>query len=134
MSETGGHHGSPHWGSEAEIKACEQRGYHRENSGPWHDARDPNGVPVEIKATKRERSNGDEGRFRIFQQPHHKLRAEDGRYLFVVYRIRGRGMEVLDMHEIPARRLRPSSWRVSGHATTGRDREIQLRISDAWDL
>jgi hypothetical protein len=127
------HHGSPRYGARAESRAIDARGYRRENMGPWHDAVDQNGTPVEIKAAMRERSNGKQGRFRVFEEPHERLQREEGRYLFVVYRARGTGVEMLATEEMPARELRIRDWVHSGHKTDGREMQRRIPISEIFN-
>jgi hypothetical protein len=79
----------------------------------WHDARDPEGHPVEVKATMVQQRDGTTGRFRIFKRYHRTLERADGRYVFVVYRARGRGIEVVKTRSIRAEDL-SLSWGGSG--------------------
>lgn len=99
---------------------------------PWQDAVDPQGIPIEIKATLRKRSNGRPGKFRVFREPHSRLQSSDGRYLFVVYRQRGTGVQILKMTEKPARAVRIDDWIHSGHQTDGREMQVKIPINQVF--
>jgi len=80
----------------------------------WRDAIGPNGRPWELKATKRQHTDGQPGNFKLYRQYHKRLQAEGGRYAFAVYRIRGRGAQVLKTTSIPASRLPTVRWHGGG--------------------
>lgn len=90
----------------------------------WHDAQ-MDGDPVEIKAAKYRLDNGREGRYLIRRPAHRKLRQSDGWYAFVVYRGRGRGIEVAETKMIRSRSVRIDSWQ----SLSDRSDEKQIRIS-----
>jgi hypothetical protein len=122
---------SPRLGARVESRVCDREGYTpTETDRSWCDAISSGGIPVEIKGAMRERSNGSEGRFRIFREPHRQLAAKDGIYAFAVYRARGTGAEILDLTTKRARALRSLDWSSSNHSTPGRDQQVKLRISE----
>jgi hypothetical protein len=88
----------------------ELEGRHRS----WADATFQNGTPVEIKAAAYRRSSGAAGRFRVFRDPHRQLVDRDGWYAFAVYRIRGRGVEVVEQRMRRAVDLEPVEWYGAG--------------------
>lgn len=121
---------SPRLGARVEKQVIEKRGLTAtDKDRSWCDAF-AGSVPVEIKAAMRERSNGSEGRFRIFREPHRQLSAQDGIYAFAVYRRRGTGAEILEIETKRARALRRLEWSSSSHSTPGRDQQCKLRISE----
>jgi hypothetical protein len=133
MARSNSNNNSPRLGARAETRAAQERGYERMGAHePWQDALAPDGTPIEIKATMRERSNGRPGKFRVFKQPHSRLSAEDGRYLFAVYRQRGTGVQILKMTEIPARAVRIDGWIASGHQTDGREQQVKIPINQVF--
>ncbi|ELZ03928.1 hypothetical protein C482_03634, partial [Natrialba chahannaoensis JCM 10990] len=83
--------------------------------GSWHDARTSDGRPVEVKAAMLNRRDGSEGRFRIFEDYHERLAEERGLYVFVPYRARGRGIQVVDMRSVDAGALRLKFYGAGGH-------------------
>jgi len=118
-------------GYRAEEQIIESRGMERARC-EWRDAIDSDGSPVEIKAAMRHRSNGSEGRFRIFREPHRQLAREDGRYVFAAYRIRGTGVEILATTAKAARAVRVDSWTKAGHETDGREHQQRIPISEVF--
>jgi len=96
----------------------------------WRDAVMQDGTPVEIKAAMVQRADGTPGRFRIFENAHDQLAARDGRYVFVAYRVRGRGIQVLRSKMIHASRLPGSTWYGAGGHRDSRQRK--LRIDSVW--
>lgn len=125
---------APRMGSRVEKQIRDRRGYRVPDSGrPWRDAIDPrDGTPVEIKAAVRERESGRPGRFRVFRQPHEQLQQADGRYEFVVYRVRGSGAEILGIERKAARAVRISNWNRSGHSTDGRELQKRIPIKEVF--
>jgi hypothetical protein len=99
-------------GALAEKAARDRYGLEADHSS-WHDARDPEGKPVEVKATMTRQRDGTTGRFRIFRRYHRTLEEAGGRYVFVVYRPRGRGIEVVRTRSVNASDL-SLSWGGSG--------------------
>lgn len=54
--------------------------------GLFHDARDDDGIPVEVKACKRRTGRReDHGKYFIRKENHEKLREAGGYYVFVLY-------------------------------------------------
>lgn len=122
-------HRSPRLGHRVEQRVIEEQGYSQtEIDRSWFDAQ-AGTVPVEIKGAMRVRSNGSEGRFRIFREPHRQLSAADGVYAFAPYQQRGSGVEILEIRTVRARELRGIEWSRSHHQTRGRDQQTKLPIS-----
>jgi len=96
----------------------------------WRDAITSDGTPVEIKAAMQQRADGSEGRFRVFEDAHDKLHAAGGRYVFVAYRVRGRGIQVLASTMLHASQLPGSTWYGAGGHRDSRQRKIA--ISDVF--
>ena len=69
----------------------------------WHDARDDDGRPWDVKAAMLSR---DQPRFRVWEEQHSRLRGEQGGYVFVGYRPNGSGIIVEATRSVPARSLR----------------------------
>jgi hypothetical protein len=99
-------------GALAERAAAERYGLdlHGKHTS-WCDARMRDGTPVEVKAADLAREYP---RFRVFEEYHRKLQAEGGRYVFVAYRRRGSGIEVVTMTRMHASRLPASAWYGAG--------------------
>lgn len=115
------------YGNLAERKLAEARdldlaGQHTS----WHDARFQNGKPVEIKSAYVET-----GYFQIYKKYHKKLRRAGGYYGLVVYRPRGRGIQVLKSKIIPADRLPlTATWSpTGGHRDTTK---MKIPIGDVF--
>jgi len=79
----------------------------------WKDA-DKGSTPYELKATKRTHADGQPGNFKIYREYHEKLQSEGGRYGFAVYRIRGKGAQVLKTTTLPASGLPTIRWHGGG--------------------
>jgi len=92
----------------------------------WRDAVMQDGTPVEIKAAMVQRADGSEGRFRVFEKAHDELQTTDGRYVFVAYRVRGRGIQVLQTRMIHASQLPGSTWYSAGGHRNSRQRKITI--------
>ncbi len=88
------------FGRLAEEKAREKYNL-AEAHTEWRDAIYSNGVPVNVKATKK---NGDE-RFVLWQDDHHKLASQQGYYVFVYYTPRGSGIETHSIKRVKATRV-----------------------------
>lgn len=121
---------APRLGARVEEQIAEQRGYILDRNS-WRDAT-VDGTPVEIKAAIRERESGEQGRFRIFKQPHTKLASQRGVYHFAVYRGRGTGVEILQDKTMKARTLRNIDWVEANHGTDGRDKQRRIPISEVF--
>lgn len=103
-----------HYGRLAEEVAVRRYGLKSTHTS-WHDARTSDGRPVETKATMLNRGDGTEGRFRIFEQYHKRLVQADGLYVFVPYKARGRGIQVVDTRSVEAGNLRLNFYSAGGH-------------------
>ncbi|KAA9410974.1 hypothetical protein EGO51_14555 [Haloarcula hispanica] len=88
-------HKANHYGTLVERKAGERYDLELDRCS-WHDAKRPDGTPVEIKAAMYRHADGQPGTFKLYSKYHKKLRSKNGWYIFGVYRVRGRGIEVLD--------------------------------------
>jgi hypothetical protein len=113
------------YGSRAEKKAAERYGLTLDHCS-WHDAKKPDGTPVEIKATMETRADGSEGRFRVFRDYHDKLRRADGIYVFVGYRPHGTGIMVLNMRTCHSSQLPLSTWYGAGGHRESEQRKISV--------
>jgi len=78
----------------------------------WHDARDDEGNPWDVKACM---LNRDAPRFRLWQEQHEKLREKGGGYVFVGYRPVGRGISVYDTRTVQAADLRVHFYGAGDH-------------------
>jgi hypothetical protein len=95
----------------------------------WRDGV-KNGVPWEFKATKRTHADGNPGNFKVYREYHDRLQSEGGRYGFAVYRIRGRGCQVLKTTTVPASRLPQVRWHGGGdHRGT---EQAKIAIADVF--
>lgn len=119
------------YGSAAEQYLREERDLEVDQT-TWHDARTQSGEPVEIKAAKREMSNGRPGRFLLRRESHERLQRADGWIGWVVYRARGRGIEVLETRMQRARAVRVDRWTTTGGAEPHRDAEKQIPVSEVF--
>lgn len=125
---------APRLGDRVEKKVRQRKGYDLPDSGrEWRDAIAQDGKSVEIKAAMRNRANGKPGKFRIFREPHRQLAKNDGRYVFVAYRQRGTGAEILASTTEPARAVnRRDEWTKAGHATDGREYQIRIPVGEVF--
>ncbi|WP_049927075.1 hypothetical protein [Halopiger goleimassiliensis] len=105
-------HKANKYGTACEYHLAEKYGVELERSS-WHDGV-KNGVPWEFKATKRTHADGQPGNFKIYREYHERLQEAGGHYGFAVYRIRGRGCEVLATTTIAASRLPMVRWHGGG--------------------
>ena len=119
------------YGSLSEQAAADRYNLTREGvHTAWCDAVQRDGTPVEIKAAMATRADGSAGRFRVFEEYHDRLRREGGRYVFVAYKPRGRGITVLKMKMLPPGNLPVSSWYgAGGHRES---RQVKLAIGDVF--
>lgn len=121
---------SAHYGRLVEEAAADRYGIEIEGQHKsWCDGIRSNGDPVEIKGAIRRRSNGSEGRFRIFEEPHKQLARADGWYVFAAYTPRGSGIEVDSMRATRARTLRLGSEDFVGAGGHRDSRQIRIPIS-----
>lgn len=118
-----------HYGTLAERKAADRYGLDLARSS-WCDAERSDGTPVEIKSTMRRHTDGQPGTFKLYEEYHRTLRRRDGYYCFVLYRVRGRGIEVLDTKMVHSSRLPRLSWHGGGsHRGT---EQAKLAIADVF--
>ncbi|GGN17861.1 hypothetical protein [Halarchaeum nitratireducens] len=111
------------YGTLAERKACERYRLRREGvHTSWRDAVQDDGTPVEIKATDASR---DYPRFKVFEEYHDRLAAAGGKYVFVLYRRRGRGLTVLRMQMLPATQIPVSTWYTNGGHRDSKETKIR---------
>jgi hypothetical protein len=116
------------YGTLAEKRAAEKYRLRREGEHTsWFDAVTRDGTPVEIKATD---SSRDYPRFRVFEKYHDRLAAAGGKYVFVLYQRRGRGLTVPKTRMLPASQLPVSAWYGSG-GHRGSD-ETKIRPRDVF--
>ena len=107
-------HKANHHGTLVERKAAERYGLELDRAS-WHDARRDDGTPVEIKSAMHRHSDGQPGTFKLYDQYHDKLRAADGWYVFGVYRVRGKGVGVLEWEMRHSSRLPNLNWHGGGN-------------------
>lgn len=117
-----------HYGTLAERKAAKKYGLDLARAS-WKDA-DRDGTPVEIKATQYRHADGQPGNFKLYHQYHRRLRRNSGEYVFVVYEISGRGINVLRSTLIHSSKLPRLSWHGGGeHRGT---KQAKLAIGDVF--
>jgi hypothetical protein len=90
------------YGRLAEEAARQRYGLEAEHTS-WYDARDSDGRPWDVKAAMLSRN---QPRFRLWRDQHADLLEAGGGYVFVGYRPRGRGIEVVRMRSVGADDLR----------------------------
>jgi len=121
-------HRANKWGTACEYHMAEKYGLELARAS-WKDG-DRGSTPWELKATKRTHADGQPGNFKIYRKYHKKLQSEGGRYGFAVYRIRGRGCQVLDTTTVSASRLPTVRWHGGGaHRDT---QQAKIAISDVF--
>lgn len=119
------------YGSLAERKAADRYRLRREGAHTsWCDAITEDGTPVEIKSTMVEHSDGQPGNFKLYRQYHERLVEESGRYVFVVYKPRGRGITVLKMEMRHSTRLPMLRWHGGGEHRNSK--QGKLAIEDVF--
>ena len=117
------------YGSLAERKAAEKYGLRLDGvHTSWSDADYQNGTPVEVKSAMYRRANGSPGRFRLFREYHDRLVEANGYYCFVVYRPRGRGIEVLKTRMTKARGLPMSTWYGAGGHRSSEQTKLPIEV------
>jgi hypothetical protein len=79
----------------------------------WHDARDSDGRPWDVKAAMLSR---DAPRFRLWKDQHRKLARAGGGYVFVGYLPRGRGIQVRATRTVRAADLELRFYGAGDHA------------------
>ncbi|WP_348606925.1 hypothetical protein [Halobaculum rarum] len=99
------------YGALAEKVARERYGLEVDHSS-WHDARDSEGDPWDVKAVMVTRKAP---RFRLWKEQHTRLVRASGGYVFVAYRPVGRGIRVLETRTVRARSLRLRFYGAGAH-------------------
>jgi hypothetical protein len=111
---TGRSHRAAHYGARVEEQLRERYDLRPEHDAT-HDAVARDGTPWELKGAMRRRANGNEGRLTIFEDPHAVLARQGGMYGLAVYRVRGRGVELLETRAVAATELTGRlSWQETG--------------------
>ncbi|WP_121822953.1 hypothetical protein [Halostella salina] len=96
----------------------------------WHDARDADGRPWELKAAMIEHSDGQPGTFKLYKQYHGRLRDHDGMYAFAAYKPWGRGIRVLKSKAVHSSKLPMLRWHGGGdHRDT---KQAKVAIADVF--
>ena len=108
---------------------CEKHGFAIDRRS-WADAT-ANGTPVEIKSTRVEHADGQPGNFKIYEQYHRRLRANDGKYCFAVYKPWGNsGARILKSKIVHSGALPRLNWHGGGeHRGT---RQAKLGIDEVF--
>lgn len=124
-------HKSNRWGTLAEKKAAAEHGIELSRA-PWKDGH-ANGRPVEIKSTRPTHADGQPGNFKLYEDPHRRIRRESGLYCFVVYQPWGRGARILRSKIMHSSKLPRLSWHGGGeHRGTDGMRQAKLRIEEVF--
>ncbi|WP_080504268.1 hypothetical protein [Haloarcula amylolytica] len=118
-------HKANHYGTLVERKAAERYNLELDRCS-WHDAKRPDGTPVEIKSAMHQHSNGKPGTFKLYDSYHEELRSADGWYVFGIYRIRGRGVEVLQWEMRHSSRIPRLNWHGGGNHRNALQSKIQV--------
>ncbi|WP_442905124.1 hypothetical protein [Haloarcula sp. CGMCC 1.6347] len=118
-------HKANHYGTLVERKAAKRYNLELDRCS-WHDAKRPDGTPVEIKAAMHRHSDGQPGTFKLYDQYHEKLRSVNGWYVFGVYRVRGRGIELLNSKMKHSSRLPNLNWHGGGNHRNASQAKISL--------
>jgi hypothetical protein len=72
--------------------------------------------------------DGRPGAFKLYDQSHDKLRASNGWYVFGVYRVRGRGVEVLDWEMRHSSKLHSICWHGGGKHRNSQQAKIPIEV------
>ncbi|GAA3871981.1 hypothetical protein [Haloarcula argentinensis] len=120
-------HKANHYGTLVERKAAERYNLELDRCS-WHDAKRPDGTPVEIKAAMHRHADGRPGTFKIYDRYHKKLRTVNGWYIFGVYRVRGLGVEVLKWKMRHSSRLPPLDWHGGGEHRRSEQSKIKINM------
>jgi hypothetical protein len=122
-------HKANKWGTACEYHMADEYGLELARAS-WKDADGPRGRPWELKATKRTHSDGQPGNFKIYREYHDRLQSENGKYGFAVYRIRGKGCQVLQTTTVAASRIPTVRWHGGGdHRDT---QQAKISIGDVF--
>jgi hypothetical protein len=125
MSGKSRSHRANHYGTLVERQAVDRYGLDLDRSS-WHDARRPDGRPVEIKSAMVTHADGQPGTFKLYDTYHDKLREASGYYVFGAYRIRGRGVEVLKWDMRHSSRLPRLEWHGGGDHRDARQAKVSI--------
>ena len=122
-------HRANKWGTACEYRLAQKYNLELERAS-WKDAVDSNGTPWELKATKRTHADGQPGNFKIYQKYHDRLKSNGGRYGFAVYRIRGKGCQILKTKTLKASAIPAVKWHGGGdHRDT---MQAKIAIEDIY--
>jgi hypothetical protein len=121
-------HRANHYGTLAERQLASRYGIELARAS-WKDG-DRDGHPVEMKSTMHRHADGQPGNFKIYEAYHRKLRRAGGYYALAVYRVRGRGIELVRTKYVHSSQLPRLSWHGGGdHRGT---RQAKLAIEDVF--
>ncbi|SFS00028.1 hypothetical protein SAMN05216559_2298 [Halomicrobium zhouii] len=118
-------HKANHYGTLCERKAVHRYGLELDRSS-WHDARRDDGTPVEIKSTMRRHADGQPGNFKLYSKYHRRLWRTNGWYIFIIYRVRGNGLQVLKSEMRHSSRLPQLSWHGGGQHRDAKQAKILI--------
>lgn len=118
-------HKANHYGTLVERKAAERYNLELDRCS-WHDAKRPDGTPVEIKAAMRRHADGQPGTFKLYDRYHMRLRQNNGEYIFGVYRVRGKGIEILDWEMRHSSSLHKLDWHGGGCHRSAQQSKIRI--------
>lgn len=117
-------HEANKYGTACEYHLAERYGVDLERSS-WHDGV-KDGTPWEFKATAHRHADGQPGTFKIYREYHEQLQEAGGHYGFAVYRIRGRGVQVLKTASIGASRLPTLRWHGGGDHRSTQQAKLEI--------
>lgn len=118
-------HRANHYGTLCERHGAEEYRLELDRSS-WHDAKRNDGIPVEMKSTMHRHADGQPGNFKVYDKYHQTLRKANGWYLFIVYRVRGRGVEILKMEMRHSSRLPSLNWHGGGSHRDAQQAKINI--------
>jgi len=118
-------HKANHYGTLVERQAADRYNLELDRCS-WHDAKRPDGMPVEIKAAMHRHADGQPGTFKLYDQYHERLREANGWYVFAPYRVRGRGVEVLRWEMRHSSRLPRLDWHGGGDHRDARQAKLTI--------
>jgi len=118
-------HKANHYGTLVERKAAERYNLELDRCS-WHDAKQPDGTPVEIKAAMHRHADGQPGTFKLYDRYHERLRLDDGWYVFSIYRADKKRMEILDWEMRHSSRIPQLEWHGGGDHRDARQAKISV--------